>query len=377
MDQSTLQVNCYTKTNYTMTSSFSVTTASSKILLNAQRHGEIVFTVTNITAQTVIGRADIASDNSTTKAWATIQGETERNFAPNATEQYVVDLNVPGSASIGTYSISLNLIGVDDPDEDFTEGPSVAFEVLEAVVAPPKRKFNFSWWWIVVAVVAFFALEGMVLFSFSKASDNGIARFFARLVSSFVVGSGALLTFGSIVLLKDAILLLVRGSTKAKQGKFPWWWIVAAGLGGLAAGMTTAGIFAADFRRDLGIVLGTLFAAMIILVGILVVTIVVNLILRHIQSLKTGSWENRSWLWVAVSGAGAFVVGAIIALVTGLGESDILYQIVYFGQVLLLPIVAIAGIVVYILLRRRLPIPEAADTVLTDPATSVDPRQTS
>ncbi len=351
-----------------MASSFSVTTASSKILLNAQRRGEIVFTVTNITAGTVTGRADTASDNASVEAWATIQGKSERDFAPNATEQFVVAIDVPGSAAIGTYSISLNLIGVDDPDEDFTEGPSVAFEVPEPVVAPPKRKFNFSWWWLVAVVVAFLVLEGLIIFTGLKAAENsgGFMLFAFGLLSSLVMGAAILFTFGSIVVLKDAIMRLVRGSAEPSSATYPWWWIGAIGVGGLFSGMIVAGILSATFRTAGGILVGTGIVLVIILFEVLLTSIPMILILRYFQSLQETVLENVRWLWVAISGAGTFLLGAIFGLITDVVEGDLLYQIVYFGEIILLPIILIAAIIVYILMRRRLPIPEVAELSLVD-----------
>ena len=63
----------------------------------------------------------------------------------------------------GAYSFRLDAVSQAEPDEDFTEGPSVAFDVAPAP-APPKKKFP---WWIVivlgvlllVVIIVFFALK--------------------------------------------------------------------------------------------------------------------------------------------------------------------------------------------------------------------------
>ena len=59
---------------------------------------------------------------------------------------------VPPGTPVGKYSFRLNIISVENPDEEFTEGPSVSFEVKElapAAVAPRK----FPWWIVAVAGV--------------------------------------------------------------------------------------------------------------------------------------------------------------------------------------------------------------------------------
>jgi len=54
---------------------------------------------------------------------------------------------VPPGTPVGKYSFRLNIISVENPDDEFTEGPSVSFEVKELTVAQaPARKFP---WWIV------------------------------------------------------------------------------------------------------------------------------------------------------------------------------------------------------------------------------------
>jgi serine/threonine-protein kinase len=81
----------------------------------------------------------------------------------------VVQLKVPAGSPAGSYSFRLDAISEADPDEDFTEGPSVAFQVPE----PPKKK-PFPWWIVIVAAaVVLLIVIGIVVWLLVR--DNGKA----------------------------------------------------------------------------------------------------------------------------------------------------------------------------------------------------------
>jgi len=133
-------------------STFTITSAGQRVSLDANGAAQASFTVTNTTAQTVRGRLLTRPGETAKPEWFSIAGETVRQFGPNAAEQVVAQLNVAPTPSPGTYSFRLDAVSEADPDEDFTEGPSVAFDVA-ATPPPPKRKIP---WWI-------FAIAGAVL----------------------------------------------------------------------------------------------------------------------------------------------------------------------------------------------------------------------
>ena len=105
--------------------------------------------------------------------------EPEREKQQERTaEQVVVQLSVPPTASPGEYSFRLDAVSAVDPDEDFTEGPSVAFDVEAA--PPPPKKFPWVPWWIIavaggvllliiIAVVVFLLVRN----SGSRAISSG------------------------------------------------------------------------------------------------------------------------------------------------------------------------------------------------------------
>ena len=72
-------------------------------------------------------------------------------FAPSEAAQYSVNVPTAPPTAAGKYTFSLDVVGVDNPDELFTQGPPVTIEV--AAVAVPEKKLPW-WWWIPVAAVA-------------------------------------------------------------------------------------------------------------------------------------------------------------------------------------------------------------------------------
>ena len=130
-------------------SSFTVTAAGQKVKLDQAGTARASFTVTNTSAQALKGRLLTRPTDPAEPEWFSIVGESVRDFAPNGAQQVVVQLTVPPGTPIGSHSFRLDAVSEVDPDEDYTEGPSVAFEVT----APPPPKKKLPWWWWIVALV--------------------------------------------------------------------------------------------------------------------------------------------------------------------------------------------------------------------------------
>ena len=132
---------------------FAITAASERVTVGGDGRGEITFTVTNSSARPLRGQLRVRPLGSTRREWLSITGETERAFSPNATQQIVVKVATPPGAPAGKYQFRLDAISVINPDDDFTEGPTVDLEVK--ATEAPKKAFP---WWIVAA-----AAGGVVL----------------------------------------------------------------------------------------------------------------------------------------------------------------------------------------------------------------------
>jgi beta-lactam-binding protein with PASTA domain len=128
--------------------SFAVTAAGQRVNLDKTGAAQASFTVTNTSPEGRKGRLLTRPREPAKPEWLSVVGEPGRSFAPNAAEQVVVQLNLPPGSPPGSYSFRLDAVSEDDPDEDFTEGPSVAFEV-----APPPEpgKKKFPWCILIVA----------------------------------------------------------------------------------------------------------------------------------------------------------------------------------------------------------------------------------
>jgi beta-lactam-binding protein with PASTA domain len=130
------------------------------VTLDESGRARAPFTVTNASAQHLNGRLLTKPRKPAKPEWFSIDGESIRDFAPNAAEQVVVQLDVPPRSRPGSYRFRLDAVSEDDPDEVFTEGPSVAFEVAPS--QQPKK--SFPWWILAVAgAVTSLILIGVVI----------------------------------------------------------------------------------------------------------------------------------------------------------------------------------------------------------------------
>ena len=150
--------------------SFTVTAVSEKVALDDSGAAHASFTITNTSAQALRGRLLTRPRDPAKAEWFTVVGESVRDFAPNGAQQVVVELMVPPGTATGSYSFRLDAVSEVDPDEDFTEGPSVAFDV--APPPPPPEKKKFPWWILaIVGAVVLLAIIGVVIWLLAR--DTG------------------------------------------------------------------------------------------------------------------------------------------------------------------------------------------------------------
>jgi serine/threonine-protein kinase len=131
---------------------FAITAARETVTLDNEGRAEVSFTASNTGPKSIAGRVTLVPLGSAKAAWLNLDGEQERNFAKGEAHQLTVRIAVPPGTPVGKYSFRLNIISVENPDDEFTEGPSVSFEVKElAVATAPARKF--PWWIVIIAGV--------------------------------------------------------------------------------------------------------------------------------------------------------------------------------------------------------------------------------
>lgn len=153
-----------------MPGSFAITTVSNNVPLDDSRKSQVAFTVSNTSTQPMRGRANIVPLTPVAAPWLSLLGEPERTLPAAATEQYTVQLNVPSSIPAGSYSFRLDMVGVDNPDEDFVQGPSVSFTVPAPV--PVKKPFP---WWIVAVAAAVLVILIIAYFLYSNSQNSAAA----------------------------------------------------------------------------------------------------------------------------------------------------------------------------------------------------------
>jgi beta-lactam-binding protein with PASTA domain len=130
-----------------MPSSFSVSAASPTIALD-RNQATATFTVSNVSPVPVRGRLKVEPIPPTQASWLALDGEAEREFATNQAEQVRVKIAVPGGSPAAAYPFRLNLYSIALPDDDFTEGPVVTFEVK---APPPPQPLP---WKLILGLVA-------------------------------------------------------------------------------------------------------------------------------------------------------------------------------------------------------------------------------
>jgi hypothetical protein len=74
--------------------------------------------------------------------WLHLAGEADRDFSTNGTQQYTVAIEVPDTAAEGDYTFRLDMVGVDNPDEFYSQGQPVIFNVPSSKAPPPPPVDN-------------------------------------------------------------------------------------------------------------------------------------------------------------------------------------------------------------------------------------------
>jgi hypothetical protein len=133
-----------------MARAFDITTTSPSLPLDGSRRGEVTFTVTNSLGRPVRGRAVVVPEGPVPPEWFSITGDIERDFPPNGTHVFQVQVAVPPAQAVGAHAFHLLVADPSNPDEHFADGPSVALRVPAPVVVARRR----IPWWIPVAAVA-------------------------------------------------------------------------------------------------------------------------------------------------------------------------------------------------------------------------------
>lgn len=142
-----------------MANEYAITAATDRVALDANRHGQTTFTVSNRASRSLPSRARVVTQLPEASGWFTVH-EPERTLAPAETQQFSVSVSVPDTAAAGDYAFRLDVVGVENPDEQYAQGQSIVVTVPPPVVEARR----IPWWIYVVAGVALLLVVGAVVF---------------------------------------------------------------------------------------------------------------------------------------------------------------------------------------------------------------------
>ena len=142
-----------------MSSPFAITTTTNTVSLDSSRQGQTSFTVSNSTRKTIRGHASIVAQPASAASWLTLLDEAERSFAGSGSQQYAIQIAIPANAKTGEYTFQLHVADLANPDENFSEGPTVSFTVEESTT---RQKKPFPWWIVVVILGAIILIIGTI-----------------------------------------------------------------------------------------------------------------------------------------------------------------------------------------------------------------------
>jgi hypothetical protein len=151
-----------------MPNPFSITAATDTISLDAPGRGSVTYTVSNVSGQLRRGRARPVAASPAQASWLSVEGDAERNFPPNGTHQYTVRVAVPPATPPGRFTFGLDMVSVENPDEEWSQGPQVGF-----VVAAPSQQVKKPFpWWILVVLAAVLVVGGLIAWLASRGGDD-------------------------------------------------------------------------------------------------------------------------------------------------------------------------------------------------------------
>ena len=136
----------------------------STIKLDSEGQATVQYTVKNVSARVIDGRAVLVSlspkppDGPVEKGWVKVEGKAEKRFDVNEEQIFTVKITVPPNRPPGSHTFRQDVVWVDKPDEG-DQGQTVGFTVPDK----PIVRWRPEWWQIGAAVVGALAIIGVVV----------------------------------------------------------------------------------------------------------------------------------------------------------------------------------------------------------------------
>lgn len=152
-----------------MASIVTITTATETVHCDANGHGVHVFNISNTSGVPIRVGTQVLVEGPTQDQWLHMEGPSERDLDEKGADQLSVRIEAPKGTAPGRYKFRLLVFSVKNPGEDFSESPTVAFEIPKPKKDEPKPKVvkpSFPWW-IPAVVVGVLVVGGLIWWIFS------------------------------------------------------------------------------------------------------------------------------------------------------------------------------------------------------------------
>ena len=190
---------------------FAITAGQTALSLGSDGRGRAGFSAT--CASGIRGRALVVPVGSAQAGWFSIAGESQRLFQAGVAQAFDVDVQLPPGAG-GDLRLRLDVVGVDNPDEDYGRGPEVTLKMAAAPPPPAASRGYLVTFLGALAGAVAGALVGtlpatIALFAIIHApvrAATSVSDFFGQ-----VVGGGIADLIGIILLLIGVVVGLWLG----------------------------------------------------------------------------------------------------------------------------------------------------------------------
>lgn len=154
---------------------FDVTANPTTIVVKPGEKKTLVITATNSLGRPVTARAIAVVTPPIGNAWIKAPPDAQRVFnQAKATQEFQFGIELPATAQAGSYTVRVDVVDIELPDDNFGQSPTIALTVPKAEVTPVVADAGIPWWvWVVAAVVIIGVGFGLwkVFFSSKKMPD--------------------------------------------------------------------------------------------------------------------------------------------------------------------------------------------------------------